>query len=327
MIQLEIEAEEIGANVPTEVPLVGDAKAVMAQLNAYLDERPWQFDDASEWGASIRAETERKHDENVPRFASDESPMNYYRPLKEIEEALPRDAIVISEGENTMAIARQVIMSSHPRARLDAGTWGTMGVGPGFALAAQLVHPDRRVVALEGDSAFGFDATDVETAVRHRLPITWIVFNNNGIGRGTATLDPGRPVPPQRALAGQPLRANHRVVRRQGLLLRFARRVEGGPGGRLQAGGSHADPCGTGPEGGAAPAGVRLVEALARPLGPTGGFACLAGDAPETRRRERAVARCRRRGGPQRCGSGAPRRSRRAASFARRAEDAPDLWR
>ncbi len=196
VIQLEIEAEEIGANVPTEVPLVGDAKAVMAQLNAYLDERPWQFDDASEWGASIRAETERKHDENVPRFASDESPMNYYRPLKEIEEALPRDAIVISEGENTMAIARQVIMSSHPRARLDAGTWGTMGVGPGFALAAQLVHPDRRVVALEGDSAFGFDATDVETAVRHRLPITWIVFNNNGIGRGTATLDPGRPVPP-----------------------------------------------------------------------------------------------------------------------------------
>ena len=198
VIQMDIEPEEIGTNVPTEVPLVGDIKAVTGQLNRYLDENPWEYEDTSEWVASIRAETDRKAQEQAEWMASDDSPMNYYRPLKEIQDRLPRDAIFVTEGENTMGIARQVIQSYEPRARLDAGTWGTMGVGPGFALAAQVANPGKRVVALEGDAAFGFGPAEVETAVRYKLPITWIIFNNNGISGGAEALpEDGPPMPLQ----------------------------------------------------------------------------------------------------------------------------------
>ncbi|MEE9277854.1 MAG: thiamine pyrophosphate-dependent enzyme, partial [Dehalococcoidia bacterium] len=202
VIQLDIEPEEIGRNVPTEVPLVGDAQAVMGQLNASLDESPWEYEDTSEWKASLSAEVERKRKENEEFYNSDEVPMGYYRPLKEIEDVLPRDAIFVTEGENTMGIARTVINSYEPRARLDAGTWGTMGVGPGFALAAQTLNPGKRVVALEGDAAFGFGPMEVETAVRHKLPITWIIFNNNGIGSGVAKIDESKPLPPNVLLPG-----------------------------------------------------------------------------------------------------------------------------
>ena len=193
IIQLDIEAEEIGTNVPTEVALVGDGKAVMGQVNSYLDENPWRFEDNSEWIASINAELERKAVDQNEWMASDEAPMNYYRPLKEINDRMPRDAVFVTEGENTMAIARQVIQSYEPRSRLDAGTWGTMGVGPGFALAAQAVNPGKRVIALEGDAAFGFGPMEVETALRNKLPITWIIFNNNGIGGGPDELPEGPP--------------------------------------------------------------------------------------------------------------------------------------
>ena len=193
IIQLDIEAEEIGTNVPTEVALVGDGRAVMGQVNSYLDENPWRFEDNSEWVASINAELERKAVDQNEWMASDEAPMNYYRPLKEINDRMPRDAVFVTEGENTMAIARQVIQSYEPRSRLDAGTWGTMGVGPGFALAAQAVNPGKRVIALEGDAAFGFGPMEVETALRNKLPITWIIFNNNGIGGGPDELPEGPP--------------------------------------------------------------------------------------------------------------------------------------
>ena len=193
IIQLDIEAEEIGTNVPTEVALVGDGKAVMGQVNSFLDENPWRFEDNSEWLASINAELERKAIDQNEWMASDEAPMNYYRPLKEINDRMPRDAVFVTEGENTMAIARQVIQSYEPRSRLDAGTWGTMGVGPGFALAAQAVNPGKRVIALEGDAAFGFGPMEVETALRNKLPITWIIFNNNGIGGGPDELPEGPP--------------------------------------------------------------------------------------------------------------------------------------
>ena len=204
VVQLDIAGEEIGTNVPTEVALVGDAKAVMGQLNAALDQDPWQLREDNEWKAALRAEADRKRADTVPLLTADDVPMNYYRPLQEIQDALPRDAILVTEGASTMDISRQVIDNYNPRTRLDAGSWGTMGVGPGFALAAQALNPGRRVVALEGDSAFGFGAAEVETAVRNGLPITWIVFNNNGIGGGLALdeLPEGSPIPPNTFVPG-----------------------------------------------------------------------------------------------------------------------------
>jgi len=107
-----------------------------------------------------------------------------------------------------------VIQNILPRSRLDAGTYGTMGVGLGFAIAAAMVHPDRRVVCVEGDSAFGFSGMELETACRYKLPIIFIIINNNGIYGG---LDPGA-VPARRSKKDV-----NRVVDRAGVFARCAR--------------------------------------------------------------------------------------------------------
>jgi 2-hydroxyacyl-CoA lyase 1 len=194
VVQLDIAAEEIGTNVPAEVGLVGDAQAVMAQMNDALGASPWRFAADSEWWTALRAKI-ADNDAQVAAMTRDDSlPMGYYRVFGEIRAALPRDAIIVSEGANTMDIGRSMMPNFAPRQRLDAGTFGTMGVGPGFAIAAAVTHPDKRVFCIEGDSAFGFSGMEVETACRYRLPITFIVVNNNGIGSGETELRD--PIPP-----------------------------------------------------------------------------------------------------------------------------------
>ena len=103
---------------------------------------------------------------------------------------LPRTPYQVSEGANTMDIGRTLMPNYLPRHRLDAGTFGTMGVGLGFAIAAAVAFPDKQVVAVEGDSAFGFSGMELEAAVRHRLSnLTVLVVNNNGIYQGLEELD------------------------------------------------------------------------------------------------------------------------------------------
>uniref|UniRef100_A0A8D0G674 2-hydroxyacyl-CoA lyase n=1 Tax=Sphenodon punctatus TaxID=8508 RepID=A0A8D0G674_SPHPU len=115
-------------------------------------------------------------------------PMNYYTVFHCVRELLPEDCILVSEGANTMDIGHTILPNYHPRHRLDAGTFGTMGVGLGFAIAAAMVAKDRnpkqRVVCIEGDSAFGFSGMEVETICRNKLPVLIIVVNNNGIYSG-----------------------------------------------------------------------------------------------------------------------------------------------
>ncbi len=184
VVQMDIAAEEIGTNVPTEVALIGDAKAITGQLNAYLSEHPWQYPEESTWRTGIAKKIEENVATTAPMLVDDSKPMGYYRALREIRDLLPDDAIVVAEGASTMDISRQVINNSLPRHRIDAGTWGTMGVGLPQAIAAQLQNPGKRVVDIEGDSAFGFSGMEVEVACRLNLPITFIVLNNNGIGGG-----------------------------------------------------------------------------------------------------------------------------------------------
>ena len=189
VVQLDLNGEEIGVNVPAEVGLVGDAKATLGQLNDALDAEPWRFPDDSEWTQSVRAEAGRNQEGVNAMMADDSLPMGYYRALKEIRDAIGRDTIVVSEGASTMDISRTVLDNFLPRHRLDAGSFGSMGLGHGFALAAQVEHPDKRVLALQGDAAFGFAGMEVEVAVRNKLPITWVVFVNNGIGGHHVDID------------------------------------------------------------------------------------------------------------------------------------------
>ena len=195
VIQLDVAPEEIGTNVPTEVALVGDAKAVVGQLNRALEEKPWSYPQETGWWVSL-AENVASNRAAVEAMLSDDSePMGYYRVLRAVRDELPRDAIICSEGANTMDIGRTVLPNFEPRQRLDAGSFGTMGVGLGFAIAAATVHPDQKVVAVEGDSAFGFSGMEVEVACRYNLPITFVIVNNNGIGGGVSEYDPEN-VPP-----------------------------------------------------------------------------------------------------------------------------------
>ncbi len=196
VIQLDISPEQLSTNVPTEVGLVGDGRAVMAQLNAALDAEAWQYPGATPWRDAIAAKIEANRGSIDAMAADDTAPMNYYRAFRDIKEAIPRDAIIVSEGANTMDIGRTQLNNAEPRTRLDAGSYGTMGVGFGFAVAAAVVQSDRPVVSVSGDSAFGFSGMELETICRYQLPITTIVLNNGGIGGGFENWPADQPLPP-----------------------------------------------------------------------------------------------------------------------------------
>jgi 2-hydroxyacyl-CoA lyase 1 len=116
------------------------------------------------------------------------TPLNYYAAYEQIKKVIPDDCIIVSEGANTMDTSRSIMNHKKPRHRLDAGTFGTMGVGSGFAIASAIYcrehEPNKRVLCIQGDSAFGFGGMELETAFRYKLPIVFIIFNNNGIYGG-----------------------------------------------------------------------------------------------------------------------------------------------
>uniref|UniRef100_A0A8C3YRR4 2-hydroxyacyl-CoA lyase n=1 Tax=Catagonus wagneri TaxID=51154 RepID=A0A8C3YRR4_9CETA len=187
-IQVDICAEELGNNVRPAVTLLGDINAVTQQLLEQFDKIPWQYPPESKWWKNLR-EKMKSNEAASKELASQKSlPMNYYTVFYHVQEQLPRDCFLVSEGANTMDIGRTVLQNYLPRHRLDAGTFGTMGVGLGFAIAAAVVAKDRnpgqRVICVEGDSAFGFSGMEVETICRYNLPIVLLVVNNNGIYQG-----------------------------------------------------------------------------------------------------------------------------------------------
>ncbi len=196
VLQLDSHPEQIGHNVPAEVALVGDGRAVMGQFNAELADDPWQHRADSPWRRSI-AEKIAENEDAVAGMQADESaPMNYYRAFRDIAEWLRPDDLIIGEGANTMDIGRTQMPNTNPRHRLDAGSYGTMGIGLGFAIGAAVCNPGRRVVAVQGDSAFGFSGMEMETICRHRLPVVVVILNNNGIGGGLDELPEDGPPPP-----------------------------------------------------------------------------------------------------------------------------------
>ena len=185
-IQLDIAAETIGQNAPTEVALVGDGKAIVAQINESLKKREWVYPSDTPWHTSIAEKAAANAAQIAPQLADDQAPANYYRALKDVAAWTPDDAIIIGEGASTMDIGRTQLFNSRPRHRLDAGSYGTMGIGMGFVVAAAVVHPDKPIISVSGDSAIGFSGMEMETVCRYNLPVKIVVFNNGGIGPGHA---------------------------------------------------------------------------------------------------------------------------------------------
>src|SRR5437870_8825560 len=183
-IQIDIEPKEMDSNVDIAAPVVGDiGSCVTALLNGMGGNWPAP---PADWIKTVTS----KRDENVakmaPRLMNNNVPMDYHGALGVLRTIVKErpDAILVNEGANTLDLARGIIDVYKPRKRIDVGTWGIMGIGMGYAVAAA-IETGKPVLAVEGDSAFGFSGMEVETICRYKLPVCIVIFNNDGIYRGT----------------------------------------------------------------------------------------------------------------------------------------------
>src|SRR6516225_6258112 len=185
-IQVDIEPREMDSNIEIAAPLVGDISSCATALLDAMGAK-WPAPPA-DWVNAVKT----KKDENIakmaPRLMNNNSPMDYHGALGVLRTIVKErpDAILVNEGANALDLTRGVIDMYQPRKRLDVGTWGVMGIGMGYAIAAA-IETGKPVLAVEGDSAFGFSGMEVETICRYDLPVCAVIFNNDGIYRGTDT--------------------------------------------------------------------------------------------------------------------------------------------
>jgi oxalyl-CoA decarboxylase len=183
-IQIDIEPKEMDSNVEIAAPVVGDIGSCVSALVAAMGDS-WPKA-PSDWMGAVAKKREENVAKMAPRLMNNNSPMDYHGALGVLRAIVRErpDAILVNEGANTLDLARGIIDVYQPRKRIDVGTWGVMGIGMGYAIAAA-VETGKPVLAVEGDSAFGFSGMEVETICRYKLPVCIVVFNNDGIYRGT----------------------------------------------------------------------------------------------------------------------------------------------
>ena len=183
-VHIDIEPREMDSNVEIAAPLVGDigscVQALLDGMGADWKEPP------SDWTSSINEKKAGNIAKMASKLGKNSSPMDFHTALRVLRDVIKErpDAILVNEGANTLDLARGVIDMYQPRKRLDVGTWGVMGIGMGFAVGAA-IETGKPVLAVEGDSAFGFSGMEIETICRYNLPVCIVVFNNDGIYRGT----------------------------------------------------------------------------------------------------------------------------------------------
>ena len=191
-IQIDIEPKEMDSNVEIVAPVVGDIGSCVSALLQGMGGN-WPAPPV-DWIKSVQT----KRDDNVakmaPRLMNNNSPMDYHGALGVLRTVIKErpDAILVNEGANTLDLTRGIIDMYQPRKRIDVGTWGVMGIGMGYSIAAA-VETGKPVLAIEGDSAFGFSGMEVETICRYKLPVCIVIFNNDGIYRGTDVNPTGGP--------------------------------------------------------------------------------------------------------------------------------------
>ena len=208
-MQIDLCAEEIGRNAsPADAALglVGDVATIVTQLLPLLE--GWKYPADSQYLSAIRTAAQKNESKAKEKAEKRSLPLTYARTFHLIRETLhelsPVDdggVVYVSEGANTMDISRSMFPVSKPRLRLDAGTHATMGVGLGYAIAAWVAYNGeagegyvgedvgkrgKKVVALEGDSAFGFSAMEIETMSRYGMDVLVFVMNNGGVYHGEA---------------------------------------------------------------------------------------------------------------------------------------------
>ena len=182
-IHVDIEANEMDSNVGIAAPIVGDIKSSLEALLSQMG-KDWKKP-PSDWLKAVGDKKSGNLEKMAGRLRNNAVPMDFHGALGTLREVINDnpDTILVNEGANTLDFARSIIDIHKPRHRLDVGTWGVMGIGMGASIAAA-VETGKSVLAVEGDSAFGFSGMEIETICRYKLPICVVVFNNNGIYRG-----------------------------------------------------------------------------------------------------------------------------------------------
>ncbi len=183
-IHIDIDPKEMDSNIEIAAPVVGDIASAVAALLKGMG-NAWTKP-STEWTSSIREKVESNVAKMAPRLQNNNVPMDFHGALGALKRIIAEqpDIILVNEGANTLDFARSIIDIYQPRKRLDVGTWGVMGIGMGYSIAAA-IETGKPVLAVEGDSAFGFSGMEIETICRYKLPICIVVFNNGGIYRGT----------------------------------------------------------------------------------------------------------------------------------------------
>lgn len=186
LIQVDIDATEIGHNRPADVGIVGDARAVLRQLIDAADGRI-DANRFSDWRDHLANVEQVKHHDAERAMSTDQQPIHPLRLCKEVRDFLDRDAILVVDGQEILNYGRQSIPTFVPRHRLNSGVFGTMGVGLPFGIGAKVAKPDSQVLVLHGDGSFGLNAMELDTCARFKIPVVTVVSLNGGW-----TADPNR---------------------------------------------------------------------------------------------------------------------------------------
>jgi oxalyl-CoA decarboxylase len=182
-IQVDISPTEADSNVRIDAPVVGDIGSCVSAMLAAID-ATWPRPPAA-WLDAIAERKSRNIAKMAETLAKNPTPMNFHSALNVVRDIVKANpgAILVNEGANALDFTRSIVDMYEPRKRLDVGTWGVMGIGMGFSVAAAVVS-GQQVIAIEGDSAFGFSGMEVETICRYNLPVCVVILNNNGVYRG-----------------------------------------------------------------------------------------------------------------------------------------------
>jgi len=195
-VQIDISPQEADSNVRIDAPVVGDiGSCVSAMLGGIKAMGGGWPKPSADWLGAIAERKDKNISKMAETLAKNPAPMNFHSALNVMRDMIKAnpDAYLVNEGANALDFTRSIVDMYKPRKRLDVGTWGVMGIGMGFAVAAAVVGDGSPVIAVEGDSAFGFSGMEVETICRYKLPVCIVVFNNNGVYKGTDVNPSGGP--------------------------------------------------------------------------------------------------------------------------------------
>jgi thiamine pyrophosphate-dependent acetolactate synthase large subunit-like protein len=177
--QVDISDEEIGRNRPVDIGIVGDAKMVLGQL---IDEARYAFHGRKQlsWVETLRGYDKKSREKTEELMNSDAVPIHPLRLCKEVRDFMDRDAIIVADGHEILNFSRQSIPIYAPGHSVNAGPNGCMGVAVPFGMGAKVAKPDKQVIVLSGDGSFGMNGMEVDTMVRHNIPVLTVINNNGG---------------------------------------------------------------------------------------------------------------------------------------------------